>query len=159
MLDELTPLTGSANDFVFDFDKVAELPTQVASSPHCPCPSLLPHCAHLLVAHFKPACRKLWPYCGCGLQGSRSRAFHTSLNFEQATAHPALPCPTLPCPSPRPHACLYFLHCRTKFSEHTQAEYFHPSLPVCPPSRIHLHHKSIQLNFCASFASTRLKCS
>lgn len=59
MLDELTPLTGSANDFVFDFDKVAELPTQVASSPHCPCPSLLPHCAHLLVAHFKPACRKL----------------------------------------------------------------------------------------------------
>lgn len=63
MLDELTPRTrtGSTNDFVFDFDKVAELPTQVAppSTPLLVFPPALPAlacstCAHLLVAHFKP---------------------------------------------------------------------------------------------------------
>lgn len=62
MLDQLTPLTGSANDFVFDFDKVAELPTQVAAAHLPPTHSLArpcSSCAHLLVAHFKPVCRKL----------------------------------------------------------------------------------------------------
>lgn len=153
MLDELTPLTGSANDFVFDFDKVAELPTQVAS----PYPSLLPPCAHLLVAHFKPACRKLWPYCGCGLEGSRSRAFHTSLNFEQATAHPALPCPALSQP---PSTCLsVFFALQDKVFRAYTSRVLLPLPTIYPPSRIHLHHKSIQLNFCASFAFTRLKCS
>lgn len=129
MLDQLTPLTGSANDFVFDFDKVAELPTQVAAAHLPPTHSLArpcSSCAHLLVAHFKPVCRKLWPYSG-GVDGEGAAGDeHSILHWTLNRPPHILPCLTLP--GPRPHAFQYFLHCWTKFSEHTQAEYS-PLLP------------------------------
>lgn len=88
---------------MFDFDKVAELPTQVAPLYPTSLPALAcSTCAHLLVAHFKPVRPSVCPAFPCQPAAScdhtwgRSRAFHTSLNFEQATAHPApVPVPSL----------------------------------------------------------------
>lgn len=156
MLDELTPRTEPRTTLCLTLTKLQSC--QLKWRPSAPPAFACSTCAHLLVAHFKPVhlpCLACLPQVvtilGAGVEYS---ILHWTLNR-----------PPHILPQSLPHPCLawcfvYFLHCRTKFSEHTQAEQSTPSpTDTHPLSRIHLHHKSIQFNFCASLASTRLKCS